>query len=133
MKVRALSAASNMCCSRTRSSFRILDTCRGEYFVAEIAAELVGSAQIDLSTFKKRRKFPLHPSQIKEAGASSGWNSTSRSRSLSFRSSLFRAEPKRESFRMRFLLQKSAIFSRGSRILLFSLILELSYFGHLLN
>src|SRR6266511_2229138 len=68
MKVRASLATSNMCCSRTRSSFRILDTCCGEYFVAEIAAKLVGSAQIDLSTFKKRRKFPLHPSQIKKAG-----------------------------------------------------------------
>src|SRR6266540_7359861 len=68
MKVRASLATSNMCCSRTRSSFRILDTCCGEYFVAEIAAKLVGSAQIDLSTFKKRRKFPLHPSQIKETG-----------------------------------------------------------------
>ena len=53
--------------------------------------------------------------------------------SLSFRSSPFRGEPKRESFRIRFLLQKSAILSRGSRILLFSLILELPYFGHLLN
>jgi len=33
--------------------------------------------------------------------------------SLSFRSSPFSAEPNRESFRIRFLLQKSATFSRG--------------------
>jgi hypothetical protein len=45
--------------------------------------------------------------------------------SLSFRSSHFRAEPKRESFRIQFLLQKSAILSRGSWISVFMLSLPL--------
>jgi hypothetical protein len=49
-----------------RSSFRILDTGGGEYFVPEIAAKLVGRAQIDLLPFEKSSKFPLHPSQIEE-------------------------------------------------------------------
>jgi hypothetical protein len=68
MKVRASLAASNMGCSRTRSSFRILDTGGGQYFVAEIPAQLVGSAQIDLSTTEKFRKLPLHSRQTEEAG-----------------------------------------------------------------
>jgi len=57
-----------MCCSRTRSSFRILDTCCGQHFVAEIAAKLVRSTQIDLSPTEKFRKFSLHSGQIEEAG-----------------------------------------------------------------
>src|SRR5688572_22101828 len=68
MKVRASLAASNMCCSLTRSSFRILDTGCGEYFVAEIAAKLVGRAQIDLSTTENSGKLSLHSGQIEEAG-----------------------------------------------------------------
>ncbi len=53
--------------------------------------------------------------------------------SLSFRTSPFNADPKRESLLIRFLLQKSAIFSRGSSILDLLRILKPSYFGHLLN
>src|SRR5918999_190083 len=68
MKVSASLTASNMCCSRTRSSFCILDTGGGEDFVAEIAAKLVGSAQIDLSTPEKFRKLSLHSTQIEQAG-----------------------------------------------------------------
>jgi hypothetical protein len=45
-----------------------LDAGRREYFVAEIAAKLVGSAQIDPSTTEKLRKLSLHSSQIEEAG-----------------------------------------------------------------
>lgn len=57
-----------MCCSRTRSSFRILDTGCGEDFVAEIAAKLVRGAQIDLSATEKFRKLSLHSGQVEEAG-----------------------------------------------------------------
>jgi hypothetical protein len=55
-----------MCCSRIRSAFRILDTGCGEYFVAEIAAKLVGGAQINFPATKKFRKLSLHSSQIEE-------------------------------------------------------------------
>src|SRR5262245_47622724 len=72
MKVRASLAASNMCCSRTRSAFRILDTGCGEYFVPEIAAKLVGGAQINFPTTKKFRKLPLHPSQVQETRGLAG-------------------------------------------------------------
>jgi hypothetical protein len=63
---------SNMCCSRTRSSFRILDTGGRYHLIAEITTKLVGSAQIDLSATKKFRKLSLHSSQIEKAGRRAG-------------------------------------------------------------
>jgi hypothetical protein len=45
-----------------------LDTGCGEYFLAEIAAKLIGGAQIDLSPTEKFRKLSLHSGQIEEAG-----------------------------------------------------------------
>jgi hypothetical protein len=115
-----------MCC-KTRSSFCILDTGCREYFLAEIAVKLVGSAQIDLSTTEKFRKVSLHSGQIEETRRLARLELNQKVDVAVLPKLALKSGPNRESLRIRFLLQKSAILSRGSSISFLLAILAKSF------